>query len=46
MHMPFRLVYGQEVVMSMEFIVPSLRIATITNLIEKHVVTKRLEKLM
>jgi hypothetical protein len=31
---PFRLAYGQEVVMPMEFLVPSLRIATITNLID------------
>jgi hypothetical protein len=29
---PFRLVYGQEAVMPMEFIVPSLCIATMTEL--------------
>ena len=29
-HTPFHLVYGQEVVMSMEHIVPSLRIVVIT----------------
>jgi hypothetical protein len=29
---PFILAYGQEVVMPMEFLVPSLRIATMTNL--------------
>jgi hypothetical protein len=31
---PFRLVYGQEEVMSMEFIVPSLCVAMITDLSE------------
>ena len=29
---PFRLIYGQEVVMPMEYIVPSLRIAAFTNM--------------
>ena len=29
---PFRLVYGQEVVMSVEYIVPSLRIVVITEM--------------
>jgi hypothetical protein len=31
---PFRLVYGQEVVMMMEFIIPSLHIATIMDLLD------------
>ena len=33
--MPFKLVYGQEVVVPLEFLVPSLRIAAITNMIER-----------
>jgi transposase InsO family protein len=32
---PFRLVYGKEVVVPLEFVVPSLRVATITNMIEQ-----------
>jgi transposase InsO family protein len=31
---PFRLVYGQEVVVPLEFLVPILRVAMITNMIE------------
>jgi hypothetical protein len=31
-HMPFRLVYGKEVVMPLEFVVPSLRIAVVTQM--------------
>jgi len=31
-HTPFRLVYGQEVVVSMEFILPSLRIVAFTEM--------------
>ena len=31
-HTPFHLVYGQEVLMPMEYIVPSLRIRTITEM--------------
>jgi len=29
---PFRLVFGQEVVVPLEFLVPSLRVAAITNM--------------
>jgi transposase InsO family protein len=43
---PFRLIYGQEVVMPMEFIVPSLRIVALTELIEAGIVQKRLSDLM
>ena len=35
---PFWLVYGQEVVMPMEYIVPSLRIVAITKMIDDNVV--------
>ena len=31
-HNPFKLTYGQEVVMPMEYIVPSLRIAALTDM--------------
>jgi hypothetical protein len=33
-HMPFRLVYGQEAVVPLEFLVPSLSVAGITNMTE------------
>jgi transposase InsO family protein len=32
---PFRLVYGQEEVVALEFLVPSLRVAVITNMTEQ-----------
>ena len=35
---PFRLVYGQEVVMPMEYIVPSLRVTVLTEMIDVDVV--------
>jgi hypothetical protein len=38
---PCRLVYGQEAMMSMEFILPSLRIATITNLSDSGAIEER-----
>jgi hypothetical protein len=39
---PFRLVYGQEAVVPLEFLVPSLHVATITNMKERGTVQKRL----
>ena len=33
---PFKLVYGKEVVMAMEFIVPRLRFVALTNLMEEN----------
>jgi transposase InsO family protein len=33
--MPFRLVYGHEAMVPLEFLVPSMRIATITNMTER-----------
>ena len=35
---PFRLVYGQEAVVPMEYIVPSLRIVALTKMIDTDVV--------
>jgi len=32
---PFRLVYGKEVMIPMDYIVPSLRIATFTNMVDQ-----------
>ena len=43
---PFKLVYGQEVVVPLEFLVPSMRIATITNMTEWGTVHERLNQLM
>ena len=37
-HTPFRLVYGQEAIMPMEYIVPSLRVSTITEMNDVDVV--------
>ena len=39
---PFKLAYGQEVVMLMEYVVPSLRIATLTNMADEETLTERL----
>jgi hypothetical protein len=33
-HIPFRLVYGKETVVPMDYLVPNLHIAAITNMIE------------
>ena len=45
-HTPFRLAYGQEVVMSMEYIVPRLKIATLTNMADVETVNERLVNLV
>jgi hypothetical protein len=39
---PFRLVYGKEAIISMEFIVPSLRVALITDLPDSSIIEERL----
>jgi hypothetical protein len=43
---PFILVYGQEVVVPLELSVPSLCIASITNMTERGVIQERLSQLM
>jgi hypothetical protein len=43
---PFRLVYGQDAMVPLEFLVPSLCVATITNMKEKGVVQERLSHMM
>jgi len=42
----FTLVYGQEVVMSMEYIVSSLRIAVVTEMVNRDTMEKRLAQLV
>jgi hypothetical protein len=44
--MTFKLVYGQESVVPLEFLVPSLHIATITLMIERGTIQERLNQLM
>jgi hypothetical protein len=44
--MPFKLVYGQEAVVPLEFLVPNLRVAAITQMTERGVVQKRLNQLL
>jgi hypothetical protein len=45
-HTPFRLVYGQEAVVPLESMVPSLCVAIITNMTERGSVKERISKLM
>jgi hypothetical protein len=45
-HMPFKLVYGQEVVVPLEFLVPSLHVVVITHMIERGAVHEILNHLM
>ena len=45
-HTPFSLVYGQEVVMPMEYIILSFRIAQITRMADTETVNERLAKLL
>ena len=42
---PFRLVYGVEAVMPMEYIVPSLRIAALTGMTDRKALEERLTQL-
>jgi transposase InsO family protein len=45
-HTPFKLVYGQEVVVPLEFLVPSICVAIITQMTERGVVQGRLNQLL
>ena len=45
-HTPFRLVYGKEAIIPMEFIVPSLTVDAMTNLMEEEASQKHLQYLM
>jgi hypothetical protein len=46
MQTPFKLVYGLEVVVPMEYLVPSLRIVAFTNMDDISVVHERLSQLV
>jgi hypothetical protein len=45
-HTPFKLVYGQEAVVSLEILIPSLRIAAITQMKKQGAVQERLNQLL
>ena len=45
-HTPFRLAYGQEAIMPMEYIVPSLRVAVVTNMVDEDTLKERLLHLL
>ena len=45
-HTPFSLVYGQEDVMPMENIIPSLRVAQITKMADTDTMNERLAQLL
>ena len=45
-HTPFSLVYGQEVVMPMDYIMPSIRIAQITGMIDREMTNERLVQML
>jgi hypothetical protein len=45
-HTPFRLVYGKEAMVPLDYLVPSLCIASITNMTEEGVAQERLDQLM
>jgi len=42
---PFRLVYGVDVVMTMEYILPSLRIVVLTGMMDRRALEERLTQL-
>jgi hypothetical protein len=46
MHTPFKLVYGLEVVVPMEYLVPSLRITSFTDMDDPSVVQERFAQLV
>ena len=45
-HTPFLLVYGQEAVMPMEYIVPRLGISTFTEMDDATIMTERLKQIL
>ena len=45
-HTPFRLVYGQEAVMPMEYIVPSLKISAFTEMDDPAMLNERLARIL
>ena len=45
-HTPFKLSYGQEVVVPMEYIIPSLKVATLIDMVDEDTVNERLLELV
>jgi hypothetical protein len=45
-HTPFLMVYGKEAVVPLDYLIPSLRIAMITNMTEEGVAQEKLDHLM
>ena len=45
-HTPFKLAYGKEVVMTLEYIVPSLRVAALTDMADEESLNERLLNLV
>ena len=45
-HTPFRFAYGQEAIMPMEYIVPSLRVAILTNMVDEDSLKERILHLL
>ena len=45
-HTPFRLVYGQEAVMPMEYIIPSLQISAFTDMDDPAIIIERLKQIL
>jgi hypothetical protein len=45
-HTPFKLVYGQEAIVPLEFLIPSLHVAAITHMIERGTIQERLNQLL
>jgi hypothetical protein len=45
-HTPFKLVYGQEAVVRLEFLIPSLCVETITQMTEQGTVQERWNNLL
>jgi hypothetical protein len=43
---PFKIVYSQEVVVPLEFLIPSLHVATITQMTERGAIQERLYQLL
>ena len=43
---PFKLVYGQEAMMPMEHIIPSLRITTFTDMVDPNIMKERMSQLI
>ena len=43
---PFRMVYGKEAIMPIEYVVPSLRIATFMNIADSDIIEEHLVQLI